>query len=693
MADGLDRHRNTRVDQLLHGYDRGHRRMLGSTTLSAKDERTVLVVSDNSSAGVALEADGYLTAYPLAESGRYALARTWPAPEMSRPGCVWTHTVLLSFADLAVPDSLASLLTLFRRPNDAGSFDYSAPLRWPDSTQGWPLSQEERRWAGDVLAALYLRPTDAIAAHRAEGVNSERVIMAIWSQQWPRLRRSFSFCTFSSERRTLAVELDLRVLGTGSSSKPPPPHTVVAGAHVARPYPEWVKGACSDLSNSGDSDLRSFLRRVGGDVRTGREVFGSLCRLYYAIADGRSEPRSLAAAARLLRTDLAHERARGAREKVVEAVLNSLSSTQIDAEALDFTLEHLDLVSPEVLALRGEQFGTRLWRLAPQKFGELFVGQTTNGLDIATRALRALPEVELVSRLADDPSLLIPVVRARPHLLANHAFWQLCASAEAAVAELVDREALRIPALSAMLQAGALGPLHQAVELLGAEALLAAAAAVVSEQRLSWRDVADGLRPAVLQTAAVAEFLATSPACPRVLLLSIARLVPPQRIPFHGRWDPWVHAVMAATGDLAERDAFYLSGYLLARALGLRSPQAGDLLRLSFEQVYVAAAADQLPSEVWDMLEGRLPWVLGWEPWDKCRRLRQGVAETLVRSDGAPDDLLAVARDDRVFADVVETLSGSYRGRKLLRRTRRSLQDNTAAASHRRMGIVDSALS
>ena len=39
--------------------------------------------------------ESYLTAYPLPRSSLVAFARTWTAPEMPRPGCVWTHTLLI----------------------------------------------------------------------------------------------------------------------------------------------------------------------------------------------------------------------------------------------------------------------------------------------------------------------------------------------------------------------------------------------------------------------------------------------------------------------------------------------------------------------------------------------------------------------------------------------------------------------
>ncbi|MGJ7918413.1 hypothetical protein ACI48D_23455 [Massilia sp. LXY-6] len=81
-----------KVHQALHGYSDGHRQLACSARVGPKDTRLMLVMSDVSGPGVAQSGLAYLTGYPLQESGFYALSKTWPAPEMPRPGCVWTHT-------------------------------------------------------------------------------------------------------------------------------------------------------------------------------------------------------------------------------------------------------------------------------------------------------------------------------------------------------------------------------------------------------------------------------------------------------------------------------------------------------------------------------------------------------------------------------------------------------------------------
>src|SRR5690349_13495632 len=101
------------IDQTLHGYDDGHRLLVTSDrSLPAEAQRLMLLMSDLSGPQPVSGFDGYLTGYPLPGIPVYAFSRTWYAPEMKRPGCVWTHTLLLKFRDLARLDNLGELVSL-----------------------------------------------------------------------------------------------------------------------------------------------------------------------------------------------------------------------------------------------------------------------------------------------------------------------------------------------------------------------------------------------------------------------------------------------------------------------------------------------------------------------------------------------------------------------------------------------------
>src|SRR5258706_9493445 len=101
------------VHQTLHGYSDGHSLLATSSDLSSEEKFSLLKMSDLSGSISGSEFDPYITAYPLSNQF-YAIAKTWPASEMPRPGCVWTHTILVSPATLGRIENLAELVKLFQ---------------------------------------------------------------------------------------------------------------------------------------------------------------------------------------------------------------------------------------------------------------------------------------------------------------------------------------------------------------------------------------------------------------------------------------------------------------------------------------------------------------------------------------------------------------------------------------------------
>ena len=130
-----------RVHQAVLGYDRGHRLIGSSTDLNSLSKHLLLQLSDRAVEVQEIPKCGYLTGYPLAEDGLYVLARTWAAPEMPRPGCIWTHSLFVSFTKLAQLEDPRSLLPAFRRPSlseDAGTYTLPIRLEIPSRTSWTP---------------------------------------------------------------------------------------------------------------------------------------------------------------------------------------------------------------------------------------------------------------------------------------------------------------------------------------------------------------------------------------------------------------------------------------------------------------------------------------------------------------------------------------------------------------------------
>ena len=155
-----------KIHQAILGYDRGHRLLATSRRLRSISKHQLLQLSDRSVDVKSVPMSGYLTGYPLHEDRMYVLACTWGAPEMPRPGCIWTHSLFVSFTELARLDDPRHLLPLFKRPNAIESKDdYSQPLEFIPFNS--PLPPIDVKLASDLLSRLYTQPNQkGIPIHR-----------------------------------------------------------------------------------------------------------------------------------------------------------------------------------------------------------------------------------------------------------------------------------------------------------------------------------------------------------------------------------------------------------------------------------------------------------------------------------------------------------------------------------------------
>lgn len=119
------------IHQMLHGYNHGHNYIQGSIVLDSIHDMNKIAMLSDWSEYVNGEDYSYLTFYSLDESNYYVVAKTWYASEMSRPGCVWTHSLLICKDDLANISDFLHLQEYFIHP--ASAADYSKKIIYDDA--------------------------------------------------------------------------------------------------------------------------------------------------------------------------------------------------------------------------------------------------------------------------------------------------------------------------------------------------------------------------------------------------------------------------------------------------------------------------------------------------------------------------------------------------------------------------------
>lgn len=672
MVDGVTNTTRVEVHQALHGYAEGHRQLAASISLKPRDAKTLLILSDISGPGARLDDDGYLTGYPLTDTGVYALAKTWPAHEMSRPGCVWTHTLLIDFADLAAVTSVADLLSAFHRPSPDEHEKFGKPVTLnlcPDSS---PIDEDNGPLARKIVGALYGKSRAKIISVRSAGCDIESLASVIWLQQWPRLRRTFRFCTLSAtDRSTEGAGFDLQFLpGNNKALRTRFPNAVDADA-VTEDDGNWLDEAITDLVQPSPEGLRSFLRRIGGDIAGGRSAFRPLCQLYRLTKKFGSEPDALEAAIQLLEGELRGAPARAARVLVAAAALPFAG--QLSSTGFAYLLDHLNLIESALVDASADKVGRVVLQRRPTALRDMLeVDGAVRRL--AENALMNAPVSELLSSLQAEPGLALLFLQHRPQLAASPKVWSRDLRTEEAAFKALQSQNGAQPFLIAMMKAGRADLANRAIGEVGALEVLKAVTAEVRSGELSRGDCWTWLHIAA-QPDAVAQWLSSIEDQPRQLLALLARAMRPDDVPNDYGEDPWLSALQRAKGSVSEIDETYLRTFLLARSLGWKSRNQAELAQRSFERIHNTAAANLLSDECWRLLDPILPRSILWFNWDRCQRLRAGIVDIFVERRLAPMVFGRLVQNEMLFRLLADQTAKTSSGCGYLNEVRRALFD------------------
>lgn len=277
------------LNQALFGYRSGHNLLASSCKLSTESRRLLALLTDAPGTWPANGFECIFTGFPIPDSQHYAVFCTWPAKEMPRPGCVWSHVLLIDFPDLALIKNLEELRLLFRRPEQRFEEEYLNTIEYPTKDAReieTPVSP--RAEVECFLRGLYQSPNEPFIVDAADGDNYAQLTFALWSQQWPRLRRNFCFSTGSfSDRSRTGVSFDLQIVPRSLK------HTWPSQREQAKELPSdtamktWLLISAEDLFHPDCEGFRTFCQTYGADVLDPRRSFKTLAEAFDSL---RSEP-------------------------------------------------------------------------------------------------------------------------------------------------------------------------------------------------------------------------------------------------------------------------------------------------------------------------------------------------------------------------------------------------------------------
>ncbi len=637
------------VDQCLFGYEDGHRLLASSLPLG--DVLSLLTELSDLAPGTHFgESDGYWTGLPVASLGRYVLMRTWPAPEMSRPGCVWTHALLIEPAILGELKDLSVLQAAVSRPVwpvDKGRYRTPLNIRAVETANAVELQD------GDALSALLstlYKGLSSLVEIRLPG-ELDRPLFAVWSQQWPRLRRNFRFQTAASRALKTDSAVRFDVLTQLIS---PDRYGTKSYTHNS----EWIAIAVNDAQSRRGGALRAFLWHYGRDVRRQRGSFRPLVEMYILHSD---EPADVAV-------------------RAFKVICQGFPDIR-DA----FSLKQ-DLVDGRLVP--GAQVGLMQTIMQEESGTEsVFPLPTAGGLE--RLAALWLPQPEAILRLLNSTltgraPLAELLQEALLSIVQSDSFWQLSREFPALQTLMVNRnpaflvasepllEDMQLTKLIALIPAGMQG-LDTFIEALAgrdspalAEAVYdrftdrAAASIMTKLNEVSpvWRDALLKRPELWLQDTVLGRVPRSS------LLYEIAEqsgwLIPEV---LSAGIKPWFHGLVHAENDLHGEEIETLGCFMLVLACYSGGEEGLRSVELFFNTVHRRLIHSTLSPRAAKLLYPFLPDIGLFRNWDLGQRLRIIVAEAFIRYNWSPACYFALVngkKERKLLARTIENMHGGH---------------------------------
>lgn len=642
-------------DQLLHGYDNGHRLLAASLRMDSRDERALLALSDLSGPSVTENFLEYLTGYVLPSGTHYALAKTWYANEMERPGCVWTHTFLIPVEDIEKIVSLANVQERFFRPRLKSGYRYADRIVLNASDYSrrefGPLAVLRQESVMCGVENLYGSDEELIALVAESGTQFESLALRLWAQLWPSLRPEFSFCTGALSKRSLAGRPLLLQCGPERGIR-----DIKSRPEKCKHEP-WVDDIVFDLEHN--SPLREFLKaNCNGSQR--RSAVSTAARVYGLLEKKQSSSAIDAIIAadqqvRVLLQDVVLGHA--VRElSPIEFLNKILDPRMLDNLHLDF--EDLLRAVRESLIMSSTQTYDAIHQFLDWQEGE-------KRRFVVTALAKALSVEQLVGLADSHADLYTALVLEEVKFFYSAEFWrsQLPLLSRIEMVELAFTNLLveRTRLVSAILESEDADLCSELIKHLSQSDLM---------MLLNWLEKHDwsiALRPPWLSflrrfESDVALWVDNhSVSTQEVLILAnVVSLCPQSNLNLS---EPTVLS-LAACGQSLISERHEVAAFIYTTTSIVRNLKAASYCFSAFRVLHNAIAESRLSNRAWQLLECHL-LPLPDEQWDACEKLRRAILYFTFHNSWPIDELWEMISENiNLFYDFLKTAKGFSEGRR-----------------------------
>lgn len=627
------------VHQALWGYSNGHHLLSASVALSISSRKILETLTDLSGSDAPNAFDGYLTGCFLPSDGYYALSKTWFAPEMERPGCVWTHTIFLEGRSTAHWDGF-DLDSLFCRPQ-RGKTNYqeyySVPLSSNTAASSTSFQAETDALALFSNLVRYPEPflMPAFGIKRWNAALEALLILA-----GPRFSQDISFCTGSLSNRKLGGKpLTLQVVPERLFK------ILLRTAPGSRILSIEDKNALQDTAEESFMTLQTFqetkklLLSCNGEYDN-RHSWPLFKEFYTEISndvafsfqqaietlENQPDVYDTVKILWVLFCAVFSQNQQKTHDAQTETLFNFLT--------LDEQYVFIDTARSQTL----ESILTRLWTHCRQHMVDLIPKLLTCALNTAgevtvTFIVSRLFTGEYTGLLRQNAAMCLPMLRLNRKLARCETLWQLPKDFQAeALRELWhnDRRTVTIQAedvaiLHSIFRYGDSGLFREVFKTFGSNAIKVyfsyfgngnSTKRAVAWSGLCREDPVLSVHALCTLSPTASALFATvisvlDPCCDEVLSIS------------SDVWEQLYQRFCRNSNEAATAYAQFVLPLILCSNVAISS----ELLDFSFCTVHTLLAQNSMDYSRWECLSSLLPEIPWYQSWDKCKRLRKAAKQ------------------------------------------------------------------
>jgi hypothetical protein len=549
------------------------------------------------------------------------------------------------------------------------------------------------------LTGLYDKPDKPVYLTAKGADQYTDLVLEIWNQQYPKLRRSFLFCTGSLANRKVAGRtFDLQVIPNTAlrdTQREVPDGVFIESQSIKEltDSPPWLNTAVDDLLSPKENKVRPFLLLFGADAPEGRGAFSQLLDLYTHIDNTRTHKLLLNELISVVNTYYPKAQ-QGTRLKQVlfggtaakPKFVPNFSEMKLLRELA--VTDHYAAFDAETLKLR--ERAKKLVYHEPDKFKKIIIDLldcevNPLGEEIITGISEVITLTDALELAAQRYSLLFVFAKYNPSLLAMPAIWR----------ESMDRQRELYDLVSPRLESGELnvedvirGMLEAGSDVL-AEDVIHQCGSVAVNAVLNWFDSSEALeigerwdRALSYKPEAVLDWLSDTERPHTKTMALLAGLLDPhsKRVISFGT-HVWLSLANMSGNKLDEQTHIKVMSFLLALSFNNPDIHAPELAAEAFQPVHDAAADERLPYASWRLLMHQAPSLKWWGEWDKCERLLNALIDRFIKYDWNIEFFLQAMKRYDTFVQVLHVCNQTSRARKFLRKLANEVNNGHVSAT------------